>query len=1299
MISTTTRPTPAGCLERRDWDPERKCVAAAGRAVLLLALVLLPAPPALAQGGIMSTISGVVVDTIGGVLPGADVTIEQVTTGVAISMVTNSEGVFSFPSVLIGTYTVTVTLQGFKTFVANDVVITAGAPASVRATLEVGGLAETVEVVSTTAVVQTQSTTVANTVTTNQIMTLPLTTRMAMDFVTFLPGVTTPGGNRSSTVNGLPQGMINITLDGVNIQDNTLRSTDGFFSIVAPRLDAVEEVSVTTAGQGADSAQGAVQIKFVTRSGTNQFTGSFYEYRRQDSMIANTWFNLRDKVAKAKLKSDQYGGRMGGPIYIPGLFDGRNKAFFFFNMERTTSPSDVTRSRTLLNTTAQQGIYSFAGGQLDVLALAAANNQLASTDPIIKQLLIDIRSSTSGGSLTDLDLNTQRFSYNVPVESTRLFPTVRIDYNLTKFHRFTSSFNYQKYTDYPDTLNSRDANWPGFPVAAGQTSIRLSLSNSIQSTLRNNLMNELRVGLSSAPVKFFTELTPAMWKGTTVGNQNGFQLSLGTVGQGLTNPSASPSPQSRNAKALAIEDTVTWLKGSHTITGGLSFTQYTYWQKMSALVPSINFGLVTGDPAENLITSAMVGGSSTNLSAANQLYALLTGRVSALTGDARIDEKTDKYVFMGTGTERARMNELGFYVQDSWRVKPNLTANIGVRYDLQLPFYPMNNAYSIGTQADFCGISGVDANGNCNLFNPNVQSGKLPTFNQYTAGTKGYKTQYKNISPSLGVAWTIGGSSGLLKTLLGSHGDSVIRAGASRAYSRSGMNDFTGRFAGNPGLTIPASRSLTLGNLGSPLPLLFRDPSRLTAPTFPDAPAYPLTADITGSIRAFDQNIRVPYADSYSFGISRAVTKTMAVEVRYVGTRSRDGWANINYNEINIFENGFLNEFRLAQANMVANIAAGRGANFKYYGAGTGTSPLPIMQAYFSGVSAANASNAALYTSSNYSSSTYTTPLATFNPNAFSVASSLYGNATQRANAVTAGLPRNFFLMNPDLQGGASLTTNQVKTNFNGLQVELRRRYSGGLQFQASYAFGRGYTSSFRTLRQPVFMVRRVGATGDLDHSFKLNAVYDLPFGQGRHFFGNAGGLLERIVGGWSIGFTSRLQSGYLVDLGNVRLMGGLTKSEVQSLFKIRIDPTTQKVYMLPQAIIDETVKAFSVSATSPTGYGALGAPSGKYFAPANGPDCIEIDNGAGYGGCPGTTRSLPVRGPWFSQSDLSVAKRIKVVGRMNIELRAEILNVFNKVNYVPTGYLGSQAASYEVTGLTGTNTSRTAQLVGRFSW
>ena len=205
--------------------------------------------------------------------------------------------------------------------------LTSAQPIDVKMTLEVGGVSELVTVASTSEIIHTQSTTISSTINTNQITKLPLTSRSAMDFVNFLPGVSTPGGNREATINGLPQGVINITLDGINIQDNTLRSTDGFFAIVSPRLDAIEEVSVTTAGQGADAGQGAVQIKFVTRSGGNSYSGSGYHYYRSDKLNANTWFNNRDsaidpetgKATKAKLKQNQTGVRFGGPLIIPGV--------------------------------------------------------------------------------------------------------------------------------------------------------------------------------------------------------------------------------------------------------------------------------------------------------------------------------------------------------------------------------------------------------------------------------------------------------------------------------------------------------------------------------------------------------------------------------------------------------------------------------------------------------------------------------------------------------------------------------------------------------------------------------------------------------------------------------------------------------------------------------------------------------------------------------------------------------------------------------------------------------------------
>jgi hypothetical protein len=1289
MISTSTRPTPAD-----------RCVSTLGRAVLLLALLLLPPPPALAQGGIMSTISGVVVDSIGGVLPGADVTITHNATGVANSTVTNPDGVFSFPGIPLGTYTVTVALPGFKTFVANDVVITSASPASVRATLEVGGLEETVEVVSTTEIVQTQSTTVANTVTANQITTLPLTTRNAMDFVTFLPGVTTPGGNRQSTVNGLPQGFINVTIDGVNTQDNALRTSDGFWSIVIPRLDALEEVSVTTASQGAESAQGAVQIKFVTRSGTNRFTGSAYEYYQRDTLNANTWFNIRDNVPKAQLTQDQYGVRAGGPIVIPGVFDGRNKAFFFVNLEEQRQPMDVTRQRTVLNTAAQQGVYSYATTsgavqRVDLLALAAANGQIATADPTTSKLLADIRSAVAGGSLTDLDPNLQRFTYNVPVDVVNRYPTVRIDVNMSASHRFTSALNYQRFSAYPDTLNNREAQFPGFPVAAGQSSDRIGFSSSVRSTLRSTLVNEARVGYSGAPLDFWQELNPEMWSGS-LADQGGFQLTLGTIGTALTNASAAPQTQSRNASNLLIEDTITWLKGSHSLTMGGSWNRYEHWIDVSNVVPRIAFGVVQGDPAQALFTTAnFPGAAATNLTAAQNLYALLTGRVASITGDARVDEATGQYAYMGSGVERMGMSELGFYVQDSWRWKQNFTVNAGVRYDLQSPFYTLNDYWSTATLADLCGVSGVGSDGRCNLFQPGLMTGKKPEFVPYTKGTRGYDLDTNNVAPNVGAAWTLGGQSGLLGAILGrTPGDSVIRGGYSRAFSRNGMWDFSLRMTRNPGGRITVNRNPSLGNMGA-VPLLLQNSSALGPPPFPSAPVYPITDIVTEDISLFDQHLQVPYGDSYTVGFQRSLGSRTAVEVRYVGTRAREIWANVDYNEPNIFENNFLNEFRQAQANLQANLAAGRGPNFRYFGAGTGTAPLPTILAYFSSVPAADASDPSRYTSPAFANATYLSRLAAYNPSPFWLSYDLWWNAGFRANAAAAGVPANFFFMNPDLMGGAVLTQNRDDTSFNGFQVELRRRYTQGLQFQASYAFGSASQSRFWTLRKPLVDVRPTGSLGDLTHVFKGNVVYDLPFGRGHRFGSNVSGTVDRIINGWTVGFVGRVQSGWLVDLGNVRLVG-MSADDVARMFKVRKD-ASDKVYMLPEDVINETIKAFSVSATSPTGYGSLGPPRGRYFAPANGPDCIEPDFNAGYGSC--GVGSLVVPGPMFQQYDISIAKRVEIVGRHNVEFRFEALNVFNHVNFVPVGGIGNQLTAYEVTSLTGTNVARAVQLVFRYNW
>lgn len=368
------------------------------RTLLALLLPVILAAPASGQGTATSSITGVVVDAAGGVIPGASVLVTSEAIGAKFEAVTNDAGAFTVPALPIGTYTVTVSLPGFKTAVITDIRVQLGIPTSVKATLEVGGVTETVTVTGAGAeLVNTQTPAVSATLNVEQIAQIPTVTRNVLwNAVTFLPGVNTTGWVRGSTINGLPESFLNITLDGVSNQDTFNKSTDGFFAPVRPRQDAVEAVTVTSAAGGADvGGSGAISIGFTTRQGTNRFTGSAYEYFRDTSLNTNYWFNTRDGLPKADVRLNQFGARQGGPIVIPGLYDGRGKAFFFVHHEELRLPNDVSRTRTMLHPRALEGWFRYnvtVGGvqqvrEVNVLDLARANGQIATTDPTVMYVL------------------------------------------------------------------------------------------------------------------------------------------------------------------------------------------------------------------------------------------------------------------------------------------------------------------------------------------------------------------------------------------------------------------------------------------------------------------------------------------------------------------------------------------------------------------------------------------------------------------------------------------------------------------------------------------------------------------------------------------------------------------------------------------------------------------------------------------------------------------------------------------------------------------------------------------------
>src|ERR1041385_279871 len=339
-------------------------------------------------------LTGVVTDSQGALVPGANIEAIQNETKTLFTATANGEGGWSIPSVPNGTYTITVSAPSFKKTVLQNGKVDAGQVATANASLEPGGANEEVVIAGGGEILQTETANVATTIVGRQIGELPFSTRDALTLVTTLPGVNTPGVPRASTINGLPKGSVNLTLDGANIQDNFLRSSDGFFTQVQPKADAVQEVTVSTAVPGAESAgEGAVQVRFVTKSGTSEFHGGGFWQYRSPRFNSNYYFNNIDGLPRDSLFLRQYGGNIGGPIVIPGLLKSRNRAFFFLNYEEFRLPQaygslSAVGNILILTPEARQGLFTYkdSGGTvrtINLLTLAASKGFPGTLDPTL----------------------------------------------------------------------------------------------------------------------------------------------------------------------------------------------------------------------------------------------------------------------------------------------------------------------------------------------------------------------------------------------------------------------------------------------------------------------------------------------------------------------------------------------------------------------------------------------------------------------------------------------------------------------------------------------------------------------------------------------------------------------------------------------------------------------------------------------------------------------------------------------------------------------------------------------------
>ena len=1329
------------------------------RAMVRVSAFLFAFTLALFEGGVSAqaptgSLRGLTTDPSGAAVVGAEITVTDNATRAEYKTVSGSSGEFSVDNLNPGVYTVTVTMLGFRKSVFTDVKIIVSQIYDLAAKLEIGEVSNTVVVEAGQEVLETQSATVGSSIVGRAITELPFTSRSTLDLATLMPGAATTGRARQTSFDGLPKGALNITYDGINAQDNLLKSNDGFFTITRPSIDAVEEFSISSAANGAaESGQGAVQIKMATRRGGSAYHGGVWEYFRNDALNANYFFNNENGVPRQKQRLNQYGYRIGGPIL-------KDKLFFFTDFDFYNSPQGRSFTRQILTPDAANGLFTYAtstpqtgNAWTTCVAASPRNNngpactvnlaQLAATkgftytpDPLIAGVIANVEAARSAVSTsTQFNPWLDNAVYNQSGKATRKFPDFRFDWQAAKNHQITAIYHYSKFVSSPDFLNNLN---PFLPVAPFNKLLGSQISNRNQYTaawrwnIGTTMSNELRFGLQTALVAFFPDEDASQYP---VAQTNlGKILVRPSLNSGLFpgftatanfQPFLAYNTQGRNTPLGTILDNYSWTKGKHSMTFGGDATEIRFHQflKGGRLVQTANIGLSGVDPVNsannfgnNLNVNFPGMGTGTNLTALQQLFGVLTGRITSYAGTISVDPSKQQYVPAAPNLQQAKQHEFGIYAADSWRMRPTLTLTYGLRWEYQgSPYDQLNESFSlVNGISDVFGVSGLN-----NLFKPGTLTGSIPSL-QLNNGRSWYNTDMHDFAPSIGLAWQPNISIPLLRNVFPGSGKTVFRAGYGITYTREGFNNFDSIAYGNPGIDgsifansvaqpVTGCSAAAPGNLnagcitinglvnGSGLTSLATNPA-----AFPATGTFQVVGFSGQSVNAFDPNLRTPRVQSWSVGIQRQLSQDTVLEVRYVGNHGTGLWRQENINEVNVFENGFLGEFNnarnnlaICQANAAACTAAQAAAgvpaknlsssNFANWGL-AGQVAVPITTTAFGGAANANFSSSAFVTFlNNGAAGSFANNLATTSTFMCNLAGkNAFPGVNCPGSAPAVGpYAANLFVANPNAGGTSSLNGafrfyNGSQSTYNALQVEVRRRFSKGFQLAANYAFSKSLTNyygdssvnfvPFSTLRNPG---RDKGPSPwDLRHVFKADGIYELPFGPG-HRWSTSNGFANRVIGGWQISSIHRLQSGrnFLLTSGNVVntvsdrgtfnqydpgvVLTGITPNQLQSMLGVR--KTSGKVFWFPASLI-----------------GNNGAANPAFIAP-----CTTAGQ---------LCQRVFLTGPHFYRADFSLAKKTKITERVNFEIRAEALDAFNNINFF---FPGNAATSVNTVSVTGTSFGR----------
>ena len=1188
------------------------------KALALATLFLTTALAAWAQTATTS-LNGTVTDPKGSVISGATLTLSNPQTGFNRETTANEQGVYQFLQVPPASYELTISAPGFAKQKRSNVTLMVNTPATLDVAMRVAGSETIVEVTGTAPVVNTQDASLGHAFNADQISYLPFEGREATSILSLQPGVTYTGNSghispasdsRSGSVNGARSDQTNVTLDGIDDNDQTQGLA--FTGALRATLDSLQEFRVTTSNATADAGRSSGgQVALVTKSGTNNIHGSAYWYYRPPFGAANDWFNENAEVASglpnkpAFLLRNTFGATFGGPIQ-------KNRLFYFLAYEGQRTRENLQVTRVVPSTALRTGSITYQCTQdpncpsSGTYTLTPAN--LATMDPnctslgtcpqgpganpAVMQLFqqYPIPNTNSVGDGYDF----QGFTFSSPLPAKLDTYVAKIDYNLTAngSHQIflrggLMSDREASRSDPSSFTGTGGSEFPGQPANLTHINTSKGLITGYTAVLRPNLLNNFRYGFIR---QAFVDL----------GQQSQHYINF----RGLDNLTAQTPTGQTKVPVHNFVDDVTWTKGSHTFQFGGNlrvinnvrssnatsfFTAQTdaFWLAGSCISACGNpvsldpsgFGFPAVDP---------------NFSSSYDFaVTALAGLVTVVNSNYNLTKNLTATQEGSPVARHFRNHEVEFYGQDTYHLKPNLTVTYGLRYTLLQPPYE-----TTGTQvAPDQSIDGWFKQRAAAMLQGQAYE---PLISFSLSGQANGKKPYwnwdrKDFAPRIAIAYAPKAESGWSKALWGGPGKSSIRVGYGMYYDHFGegiVNSFDqlGSFGLTTSLsnpagvqtvdgsarfsainTIPTTSASTSGNCPTaPCPLIEAPPSG----SFPVTPPAGLASGyaITWGL---DDRLKTPYSHLIDLSITRELPRGFVFEAAYVGRFAHrllqevdlampaDLWDTQSKTDYFSAATQLAKQYRAGVP--IQNVQpipywehiypAAAGPSSTQIGGDCGT-PGVSCSGLTNGALPANVTaTQAMYDLFAFNAGNETTALEFADVPGLVSATGCYP-----ACASVNGQQTPFTFYSPQYSSLYGWMSNG-NSAYNAGQFSLRRRMSDGLQFDLNYTYSKSMDigsnaerinhfqgSGFASQVINAWYPNQLRAPSDFDttHQINANGVYQLPVGRGKRFAGGINRWADAVVGGWTLSGLWRWSSGYPFSISSG--FGWATNFDEQSM-------------------------------------------------------------------------------------------------------------------------------------------------------